>query len=838
MVVVYGSEFPEDKIIEAQKDYSFELDHFQKYAIETINEDKHVLVTAHTGSGKTLPAEYAIQKYCRNGKKVIYTAPIKSLSNQKFNEFTEKYPDISFGILTGDIKFNPEADCLIMTTEILRNTLFQKTMMKNSPKVGESERSSEEQSRSLESLLNFNMDFENELKCVIFDEVHYINDADRGKVWEESIMMLPKHVNMVMLSATIDRSEEFGAWVEKTTGRDVCICSTQKRVIPLSHYVYLNYPKSFYKGMANEEATQIQSQIENPVLLKEHNGYVREENYEKMKRIQRKALQNGIYTKASFVLKNVVSYLQEKELLPAICFVFSRKNVEKYAKQLNMNLIENGNEVEQECERIIKKLPNHREYMETPEYKTMISLLRKGIAIHHSGIIPILKEMVEMLFSKGFIKILFATETFAVGVNMPAKTVLFTGINKYNGGSFRYLHSHEYTQMAGRAGRRGLDKIGVVIHMLNMFQEMPLNSDYKKVLDGKPQHVVSKFKIHNNLVLRIVSNQSSVENFVSSSMITKEIESEYKQTEDYILGLEEKNKNLELTIKNKEYVEDYHTKQKKLVFLKNKHRKRMAQDIVAMENETPKLKDEYAKYVSIIENKYEIEEARKTLDYIQNYVKNTTLVILKHLESNGFVEKQLTSQKEEEIVENQLQYKVTPMGLVASQIQEVHSMTMSNIVFDRRMNQLSSSELASYLSIFTQIKVGDDHKSYDKNGLNDYMKSLIQYTEERYDKYYDFIIKNRLDNVEDFELQYDLVQSVYDWCEATNETECQQVLAELKTRGVFVGEFIKAILKINNVAGEIEKVCNLTNNIELMKNVNDIPRLTMKSIVSGQSLYL
>ena len=324
MVVVYESEFPQDKILEAQKDYDFELDHFQKYAIQTINEDKHVLVTAHTGS-ETLPAEYAIQKYCRNGKKVIYTAPIKSLSNQKFNEFTEKYPDISFGILTGDIKFNPEADCLIMTTEILRNTLFQKTMMKNTSKDGESEESAKEQTQTLETLLNFNMDFENELKCVIFDEVHYINDADRGKVWEESIMMLPKHVNMVMLSATIGPIRRIWNMGRKTTGRDVCICSTQKRVVPLSHYVYLNYSKSFYKGMANEEATQIQSQIENPVLLKEHNGYVREENYEKMKKIQRKALQNGVYTKASFVLKNVVSYLQEKELLPIICFVFSRK---------------------------------------------------------------------------------------------------------------------------------------------------------------------------------------------------------------------------------------------------------------------------------------------------------------------------------------------------------------------------------------------------------------------------------------------------------------------------------------------------------------------------------
>ena len=193
----------------------------------------------------------------------------------------------------------------------------------------------------------------------------------------------------------------------------------------------------------------------------------------------------------------------------------------------------------------------------------------------------------------------------------------------------------------------------------------------------------------------------------------------------------------------------------------------MVQDIEAMENDMPKLKDEYAKYVSIIENKYEIEEGRKTLTCIQNYIKNTIGVILGHLESDGFIEKQETQ-------ENQHQYKVTPLGLVASQIQEVNSMTMSNIVFERRMNQLSPSELASYLSIFTQVKVGDDHKTYNKDGLNDYMKSLIQYTEESYDKYYDFIIKNRLELVEDFELHYDLVQSVYDWCEATNEAECHK----------------------------------------------------------------
>ena len=174
--------------------WGFIPDQFQKQAIDAIHKEHHTLITAHTGSGKTFPAEYAIKHICQKGKKVIYTSPIKSLSNQKFNEFTRKHTDITFGILTGDIKFNPEADCLIMTTEILRNTLFHK------------ERS--------DCKLLFDMDFQNELACVIFDEVHYINDKDRGKVWEECIMSLPSHVFTVMLSATIDRPEIFCNWIE------------------------------------------------------------------------------------------------------------------------------------------------------------------------------------------------------------------------------------------------------------------------------------------------------------------------------------------------------------------------------------------------------------------------------------------------------------------------------------------------------------------------------------------------------------------------------------------------------------------------------------------------
>ena len=206
-----------------QKCLSFKLSEFQEKAINALINNDHVLITAHTGSGKTLPAEFAIEHFIENGKKVIYTAPIKALSNQKYYEFQKKFPTISFGILTGDIKFNPEADVLIMTTEILKNTLYLKN---NGEKDG----------------LEFDIDIQTELGCVVFDEVHYINDPSRGKVWEETIMLLPEHIQMLMLSATIDKPERFARWIEniKNNTKKVVIAGTNERVVPLVHYMWFN----------------------------------------------------------------------------------------------------------------------------------------------------------------------------------------------------------------------------------------------------------------------------------------------------------------------------------------------------------------------------------------------------------------------------------------------------------------------------------------------------------------------------------------------------------------------------------------------------------------------
>ena len=220
--------------------WPFELSNFQKWAIDGIVNEKNVVITAHTGSGK-LPAEFAIRYFHSKNKKVIYTTPIKALSNEKFNDLQRKFPEISFGILTGDIKYNPEADVLIMTTEILYNTLFQKMILKKNVLTSD----------KIE--LHFDIDIETELGCVVFDEIHYINDKDSGRVWEESIMNLPKQVQIIGLSATIDAPENFCKWIENVKERETWLCTYHKRIVPLTHYAFVTYPDSYCEKLPIEQ---------------------------------------------------------------------------------------------------------------------------------------------------------------------------------------------------------------------------------------------------------------------------------------------------------------------------------------------------------------------------------------------------------------------------------------------------------------------------------------------------------------------------------------------------------------------------------------------------------
>ena len=841
MVIHCTMSYPstDDVYIQSAKEFiptDLVLSDFQKWAIKAIIEGDHVLITAHTGSGKTLPAEFAINYFAAQQKKVIYASPIKALSNQKLYDMRKKFPHISFGILTGDCKDNPEADVLIMTTEILRNTLLNNKINKNKPPRCDHTGACACNEAPLP--LHFEMDFEHDLAAVVFDEVHYINDAERGSVWEQAILMLPPQVQLLMLSATIDRPEDFAGWIERekcvaagVKQKQMYLAPTYTRIVPLTHYMWLSVNEGIVKKAAK---TPYEKKLENlrnaPLMITTANGVFQEENYYKVHDVIDYLSKNNAYMKRQFVLTDLLKFLKTKEMLPAICFVFSRKHVEQAAKEINFTLFEEESSypalVEQECRHILaSRLPNYQEYLDLPEYKMIVGLLEKGIAIHHAGIIPVLREMVELLFEKGFIRLLFATETFAVGLNMPTKTVIFAGLTKFNGSTMRLLYPHEYTQMAGRAGRRGIDTIGHVFHCVNLF-DLPSVTEYKHMLTGPPQKLTSKFKISFNLALSMLDAKQDMLEFMAQSMLSSDIQREikgYEKEEDkeqaHILAKKEQ---LSLCRTPLAALEKYKLLQLSISVLANAARKKARIELNNLEAEhkflltdLPKLNalDEAEKaYAAVQYNK------KNTVEYIQITVADLRKIILE----NGFATEAGT---------------ITETGRIAAQLQEVHPLAMSDLYFGtNKFASLDAAQLAGLFSCFYPLNVSDNLRCINPQNS---LKDIIFFMKERLDHYLKCEQDAFLFTGANYEISYDLMAYVVLWCDSTDEITCKQIIQKVKNdTGIFIGEFVKALLKVNAIAQEFEKICEMTQNMELLEKLREIPRLTLKYIATSQSLYL
>jgi len=797
--------FPEDRETpELKKIFStwpFELDHFQKFAVEGIEKGVHVLITAHTGSGKTVGAEHAIKKFCRAGERVIYTAPIKSLSNQKFHEFTKKYPDISFGILTGDIKFNPEADCVIMTTEILRNAL-----------VGD------------RPVADFVLDV-GSVKCVIFDEVHYINDRDRGMVWEETFIRLPKRIQSVMLSATIDRAEDFAQWVATTTARHVWVASTDIRVVPLNHYSWWVLPSSSVKKFRGSRQEQLVGEINDTFMpLKKGGGAFKQDTVSKLHKVTREMETLRVpRPKRKYIFNQIAGKLKEKDMLPAICFVFSRAKVMEHAADIQFNLFGQGEEkrtaiVEKECKKVLmSKLPDYQDYEQLPEFRQIVGLLQKGIAVHHSGMLPVFKEMIEMMFDLGYVKLLFATETFAVGINMPTKTVLFSSLEKFDGDGFRMLLGHECTQMAGRAGRRGLDTVGHVIHLNNLF-DVPYAHDYDRMLRGAPQSLVSKFDITFDIVLR-----GSAE-IAGDSMMMLEIDRELRLIQESITNLGEKLAVPPADFKHsREQVEAYETLLQEIQLSKNKKRKRLTRELREMENTSPGIADSFKALECYREMEKELDARTSEYDRVRQYVKRKTLDLQDALVKHGFM------------IPHTLQ--LTDKGTVASHINEVARLPFAEMIVEGCLEKLDLPTLAAVLSCFTSVRVSDDEREHKPTVQPDLMRKIERFYQHYYDL--ELQIQNHVDE-SSYRIHYDLQSPLVEWCNAETEDAARVVLEDIARRAIFLGEFSKAVLKINSIGVELQKVCELMDppRLELKQTLARLPSCTLKYVISNQSLYV
>jgi superfamily II RNA helicase len=829
MVVICKDTFSQNELYQDHfNKFPFELSDFQKYSIQAILEGNHILVTAHTGSGKTLPAEFAIEHFVAQGKKVIYTSPIKALSNQKFHEFSKKFPNISFGILTGDIKFNPEADVLIMTTEILRNTLLQKNVDKKDDSNNVS--------------LQFEMDFENELAAVVFDEIHYINDKDRGKIWEESIMFIPSHIQLIMLSATIDKSETFAKWIEDVKITDehnkiVYLAPTDHRVVPLKHYFYTTMPQGPFKNIKDKEFIKfINEFLHKPIPAKDSKNKLHRENHEKVRKLLNYISKNNCHIKPAFVLNQLTNYLNNNNMLPAICFVFSRKGVEKLAQTINVSLFEEDSTIPStiryECEQILRKLPNHKEYTSLPEFEMIMKLLVKGVAIHHSGIMPIYREMIELLFAKGYIKLLFATETFAVGINMPTKTVIFTGFEKFNGSSMRMLYPHEYTQMAGRAGRRGLDTIGHVIHLSNLFS-LPFAHDYELLLNGNPQTLTSKFNISYNLVLNFLQVDGNTLDFAGKSMSNGEIQKSIQSTKQQIENLKndlikkEINPTYEYVMSNKDNFETYIKLTDDLKSSKQKQKKQIQRTLENIANGNKHFKTQMVQFQSMLDIKNEITNNQQYLENLNNHFHNSFNNIVKFLQSFDYINSDGA---------------IHEKGNIATYIQETHCLAFTDLLVKYNyFKEYSANEIAALLSCFANIRVKDDLKIFNTNKLtsNPQFNSLLDSLKITYENYITEELRYNIETNDSVSYMFEMVNPILEWCNSEDEQTCKSILNKCQMEyTVFPGEFIKAILKINNMVNELKSVAEYMGNIELLHKLSLIPDLTLKFVATNQSLYI
>jgi len=740
--------------------FNFKLDSFQEKAIDAISKDENVLVTAKTGSGKTLVGEYQIHHSLQKGKRVFYTTPIKSLSNQKFHDLKKIYGD-RVGIMTGDIKFSPHADIVIMTTEILRNLLYkQGTPIGITPEL---------------SLQN--------LDAVVFDEVHYINDPSRGSVWEECLVLLPPEINLVLLSATLDTPEPFVHWLTDLKGKMCHLISTEYRVVPLIHMtengeVIMDAKDTFHFEKYKAWIRKYYSQQDE---LRKHKERVKA-------REEGQVIEKEVRVGSFLDRMNKLILKMDK---PALFFVFSRKMCEEYASKVSTDLLTSSETAD--VRHIVKyHLHKYPELQTMEGYHKLTGLLEKGVAFHHSGMLPILKEIVEILFDKGFIKILFATETFAVGINMPTKTVVFTSYRKYDDAAenLRVLRTSEYIQMAGRAGRRGKDDKGIVIYLPIHEPETP--DVVKEMMTGKRATVESQMKFDYSYVLASLGSGKTIEN---DTYWMRQNNQEVEQYKDELATI--KRELDTFTMKEKEHMYEFTQRaqlQEQIRYGTAESKKVVQQKISKWDNSHvgpywDSMKKKHERHEQLVARSHKIET---TLDSLKLFLKDIELRKL-FLEKQGYIENNGLTQK----------------GILASEVHEAHPILLTEVYTKKLLQTNESNEIVKVLSCFLE---------HDETDTKSPIAQLGKQMQECEILKTDWIVTD---------YWYDVVG---DWLEGNNYV-CEQY-------GIEHGNFVRAMLKLANIVREWVNIATLQQDTEMIEKMNGIEQKLVRGFVIPNSLYL
>jgi superfamily II RNA helicase len=760
-VEVHTGIYNKPDLLETYINFEYELADFQKFACYAINCGDNVLVTSHTGSGKTTCAIMAIARALKNNKIAVYTSPIKSLSNQIFHDLNNLFPN-QVGIITGDVKISPSAPIMVVTAEILRNVLLKENNEYN------------------EWNLNINL-----VGCIILDEVHSINLEQRGKIWEE-ILIHNLDTQIIMLSATISESEKFAEWIGKLKKVKCHLISTQKRPVPLQHAIWfnneLNYflhgDKDWKKGIWTDISVKINKYYKtNPFSLNE--------------------------------FFNCVKYLFNNNMTPANFFLLNRELCYKYAEKIPiiMTTPEEAIEIQNIWKNRLHKYKLL--YESSDEWHNLYKLVQKGIGYHHSGMIPILKEIVEILYGKNLIKILITTETFAVGVNFPTKTVVFCAITKFDTHK-RILMPSEYTQMAGRAGRKNKDIIGnvIILPSKNFIDE----DQAKKMILSPPQKLSSKFSIDIIFILKHLDSECNSNNIYEICYNSLFHYQEYNEDNYNItlkklseINISDDSINIYNKIKN---INDQITTFK----LNPKQFKKLNSE-----------KEELSKNIniSLIETYIKLKKEVDNLELLKNKVKinNQIDIIIDYLKNNNYINEDL---------------KLTKHGKILSEINECNPFILSYIIFNNLFDELDFPEIVAICSILINDS-GNASKSNDEIFINDLdcsntCKQLLNSINNEIDKFYK--LEDNLNKILQYPTwlewttYYGLFDNVKSWASGSCGNE-------------FInGNFIKTILRLNNLLRNVEIIAKLYDNIKLLNKIYGFQEKLIRDTVISDSLYL
>ncbi len=641
-------------------EFPFELDDFQKEACSYITDGKSVVVCAPTGAGKTVIAQHAIHCALEKGQRVFYTTPLKALSNQKYNDFSEQYGSDKVGLLTGDTSINRGGQIVVMTTEVFRNMLYG---------------------------TNFGSVSDNmkDVRYVILDEVHYMNDEQRGTVWEESIIYCPTNVQIIALSATVANADKLTEWINTVHSKTELV-NTDFRPVPLRFFYF-------------------DSSQPNTILpLLTPSGALN-----KKIKPEKKQFKRGKPVQKRNTVKDVVRVLHEKDMLPAIYFTFSRKKCDEQMEKCAELCLVTPKEQEQ-IRQIIDEYIAENYYL----YKNKhIEYLLQGVASHHAGLLPGWKVLVEKLFQKGLIKVVFATETLAAGINMPARSTVISSISKRTDTGHRTLTPSEFLQMSGRAGRRGMDEIGYVTIVGTAFQtpeevaelvlsdanplESKFSPSYSMVLNLLQRFTLEEAK---ELVLKSFGYFSSNSRIEPLLRLKKEIQSKIDECNSFVCYAKKTNQDLldynkirEIYVQNRRVFKTIQKQEKK----RNRplteeaqefgrQNKLMLEKMHSYECDICKLFKKHMKNIDIL-NRYEtkIRVLDKEIDRQKDIFWNKFLSHRAVLQEYGYLKDDYPTQE----------------GVIISQLRSENELFLARVIFSGVLNGLTPAELASVICAIT-----------------------------------------------------------------------------------------------------------------------------------------